>query len=132
MTIERINPASINKPGGYTHVVRARGGTTVYVAGQTPVDAAGNLVGEGDLQAQARKVFENLRDALAAAGADFSHVAKMTTYIVGYQPEMLPGFRAVRESFLGGNLPASTLVGVAALALPGFLIEIEVIAYLDD
>lgn len=131
MTIERLNPDGMNKPGGYTHVVRARGGTTIFVAGQTPLDADGNLVGEGDLEAQTRKVFENVRDALAAVGADFSHVAKMTTYIVGYQPEMLPAFRAVRESFVGAHLPASTLVGVAALALPGFLIEVEVTAVLD-
>lgn len=133
MSIERTNPAGISTPMGYTHVVRARGGTTVYIAGQVSADAQGNVVAPGDLAGQTRQVFQNLATALAAAGAEFRHLVKITTFIVNYQPEMRPAYRAVRDEFLDAQaLPASTLVGVQALASPDYLIEVEAIAVLDD
>jgi enamine deaminase RidA (YjgF/YER057c/UK114 family) len=131
MAIERSNPERIHRPTGYVHVVRTSG-TTVYIAGQVAADAEGNVVGEGDLGAQARQVFANLRTALASAGASFEHVAKMNVYIVGYRPEMREAYRAARAEAMGDGVAASTLVGVQALARPEYLIEIEAIAVLDD
>lgn len=128
MNIERINPAGLRRPPTYTPVVRATGGSTVYCSGQVSVDLDGRIVGEGDFAAQARQVFSNLRVALAAAGADFTNVVKMTTYIVNYRPELREALGAARTEALGDALPASTLVGVQALAVPGYLIEVEAIA----
>jgi enamine deaminase RidA (YjgF/YER057c/UK114 family) len=132
MTIERSNPAGLSKPTGYSHIAVVPAGRQVHISGQVALDAAGNLVGKGDLAAQTEQVFRNLRTALAAAGADFSHVFKMVTYVVGLTPEMLPAVRGVRAKVFGdGPYPASTLVGVTALVNPDLLIEIEVIAALD-
>ena len=128
MTIERINPEGLRTPPTYSHVVRATGGSTIYISGQVPIDVDGNLVGEGDFEAQARQVFANLRVALAAVGADFSNVTKMNTYIVDYTPSHRDLLGAARLEALGNTLPASTLIGVQALAFPGYLIEIEMIA----
>lgn len=128
--IERINPDGLRRPPTYTPVVRATGETTVYISGQVPVDVDGNIVGGDDFTAQARQVFENLRLALASVGADFSHVAKITTYIVNYRPELRDLYGAVRSEAMGDSLPASTLVGVQALAMPEYLLEVEAIAVL--
>lgn len=129
---QRLNPPGLSQPRGYSHVVTARGGKTVYVAGQVALDEKGDLVGKGDLKAQAQRVFENLRTALRAVGADFDDVVKLNTYVVGYRPEMLDTLRAVRGAFMGEvAVPASTLVGVQALAREGYLIEIEAIAVVD-
>jgi enamine deaminase RidA (YjgF/YER057c/UK114 family) len=131
MTIERINPAGLSHPPTYSHVVRATGGSTVYISGQVPVDAAGHLVGGDDFEAQARQVYANLRTALAAVGADFSHVARMTTYVVDYRPELRDVIGRLRLEVMGDQLAASTLIGVQALAVPDYRIEIEAIAVLD-
>ncbi|MBM4411296.1 MAG: RidA family protein [Chloroflexi bacterium] len=128
MTIERINPEGLRRPPTYTPVVRASGGSALYISGQVPVDIEGKIVGAGDFAAQAAQVFANLRIALAAGGADFSHVVKMTTYIVNYHPALREALGAARTAAMGGALPASTLVGVQALALPEYLLEIEAIA----
>lgn len=128
MSIERINPAGLRRPPTYAPVVKVVGGTTVYVSGQVPVDVEGNLVGEGDFAAQAKQVYENLRLALASVGADFSHVARMTTYVVNYTPALREVLGAVRAEAMGSSLAASTLLGVQALAVPGYLLEVEVIA----
>lgn len=129
---ERLNPQGLSQPRGYSHVVTTRGGKTVYVAGQVSLDEKGELVGKGDLKAQAQRVFENLRTALRAAGADLDDVVKLNTYVVNYRPAMLDTLRGVRSAFMGDvAVPASTLVGVQALAREGFLIEIEAIAVVD-
>lgn len=128
MTIERINPAGLRRPPTYTPAVRATGGATVYISGQVSVDIDGRIVGEGDFAAQAQQVFANLRLALAAVGADFSNVVKLTTYIVNYRPELREALGAARTAAMGDALPASTLVGVQALAMPGYLIEVEAVA----
>lgn len=131
MTIERINPAGLSHPPTYSHVVRATGRSTVYISGQVPVDASGHLVGGDDFEAQARQVYANLRTALAAVGADFSHVARMTTYVVDYRPELRDVIGRLRLEVMGDQLAASTLIGVQALAVPEYRIEIEAIAVLD-
>lgn len=107
------------------------GGRTVFVAGQVSMDAGGHAVAPGDFAGQARQVHLNLARALEAAGATPADVAKMTTYVVGYSPELLPAIADARRAVLGEHLPASTLIGVAALARPEFLIEVEAIAVLD-
>ena len=101
----------------------------MFVSGQVSVDAAGAMVGEGDLAAQTTQAMRNLEVALASAGATFADVVKITTYVVDYRPEMRPIIGAARSPFFGsGAPPASTLVGVSALAAPEWLIEIEAIA----
>ena len=85
--IEHIRPEALSNSPTYTHVVAARANRTVYISGQVSVDVDGNLVGAGDLGAQTVQVMENLGTALAAAGASFSDVVKIVTYVVDYQPE---------------------------------------------
>jgi len=127
-----INPPGIAASPAYTHVVTVSGGRTIYVSGQVPLDEKGELIGKGDLGAQTQKVFENLKTALAAAGADFTHVVKANYFIVGYRPEMLPTIREVRGQYLPKtNPPASTLVGVEKLFLDGVLIEVDLVAVVD-
>jgi len=129
-TNQHINPEGINRPTGYTHVVAVEGARKlVFVSGQVSLNAAGELVGRNDLGAQARQVFQNLETALAAAGATFADVTKMTTFIVNYKPEDRDSIRAVRAEYLPADQPpASTLVGVQSLASPDHMIEVEAIA----
>jgi enamine deaminase RidA (YjgF/YER057c/UK114 family) len=132
MTIELINPESLPTPRTYTQVVIANGSKLVFVAGQEPEDALGNLVGPGDLAAQARQVFANLGRALAAAGARPGQVAKITIYVVRHRADFLPIIEAARVELFGVHKPADTLVGVETLARPGYLIEVDAIAVMDD
>ena len=131
--VKRTNPPTLSTPTGYTHVVEVTGpAKTVYIAGQIAFDKEGKVVGAGDMAAQAEQVFKNLQSALEAAGAKFSDVVKMNTYIVNYTPEVRPALTAARAKAFGdGPVPASTLIGVQALALPAFMIEIEVVASLQ-
>lgn len=131
MSKQFINPKELSNPGTYTHVVVAEGKKTIFISGQIALDANGQVVGKGDLRAQTQQVFENLKTALASAGATFADVVKLTTYIVNYKPDMRPALVEVRAAYLPKeNPPASTLVGVMALAREEFLIEIEAIAVL--
>jgi enamine deaminase RidA (YjgF/YER057c/UK114 family) len=124
-----INPSGLVTPRGYTHVVTAEGGKTVYIAGQVPTNSQGEVIGKGDLKMQIQQVYENIKVALKAVGADFGDVVKMTTYIVNYQPEHLTTLREVRSLYLSPTQPpANTLLGVQALYHPDILVEIEVIA----
>jgi enamine deaminase RidA (YjgF/YER057c/UK114 family) len=124
-----INPPGISTPTGYTHVVIAQPGRIVYIAGQVSMNEKGELVGKGDLRAQTTQVLDNLTTALKAAGATWADVVKINTYIVNYNAEMLPALREARTKYITGpKPPASTLVGVQALARPDFLIEIEAVA----
>ena len=133
MPIEHINPSGLSKPTGYTHVVTAAVGRTVYISGQVALNKRGEVVGEGDLAAQLRRVYENLKVALAAAGATFGDVVKQTTFVVGFDPaKHRPIIGEVRSQYLAAsNPPASTLVGVQSLANPTLLVEVEVVAVLD-
>jgi len=133
MTIERIQPASLHVPAAYTHVARVTGGGLIFIAGQVPVDAAGEVVGKGDFAAQAEQVFSNLTNALTAAGADWSKVVKIVQYIPGYNAELhrtvLGDMR--RKYMVPDQLPVSTLLGIQSLANPDFLIEIDAIAAVE-
>src|SRR5215212_9036550 len=109
-----FNPPSLNPTNGFSHVVTAAGGKTVYVSGQVSVNERAEVVGKGDLRAQVEHVFENLNACLAAAGATFRDVVKITYFVVGLKPEHVPHIREVRKKYLSAeNPPASTLVGVA-------------------
>jgi enamine deaminase RidA (YjgF/YER057c/UK114 family) len=127
--VASFNPEGLSQPAGYSHAVTVRGGTTVYISGQVAFDAAGNLVGEGDHRRQAEQVFANLETALAAAGAGFEHVVKLSYYVVGLSREVTLMLREVRAGYLNQERPpASTLVAVAALVDPRLLVEIEAVA----
>ena len=131
MPTQHINPQGVSQPTGYTHVVASDGRRIVFVSGQIAIDGQGRLVGEGDLGKQAEQVFQNLKACLAAAGATFEDVVKMTTYVVNYSADQRPVIVAVRQKYLPADKPpASTLVGVQALARPDLLIEIEAVAVL--
>jgi len=125
--VKRTNPPTLSTPTGYTHVVEVSGAVkTVYIAGQIALDKDGKVVGEGDMKAQAEQVFKNLEAALATAGAKFTDVVKMNTYVTDM--DKAPAVREVRARYFGNATPASTLVQVVKLARPEFLLEIEVIA----
>lgn len=127
--MKRLNPDTLFKPQAYTQVVESTRRRTIYVSGQVSMDAQGNLVAPGDFRGQVRQVFTNLRAALDAAGASPADVTKMTTFVVDYKPELRPIVGEARTEFPGGSPPpASTLVGVTALADPAYLVEIEAIA----
>ena len=117
---------------GYSHVVVASGKRMIYTAGQVPIDEHGSLVGAGDLAAQAIQAMRNVGLALAAAQASYADIVKITTYVVNYQPEHRAIIGKARAAFFAnGTPPASTLVGVAALAVPEWLVEIEAVAITD-
>jgi len=125
--VKRTNPPTLSKPTGYTHIVEVNGpGKTIYISGQIALDKDGKVVGAGDMKAQAEQVFKNLQAALDAAGAKFSDVVKMNTYITDMA--QAPAVREVRARYFGDTAPASTLVQVVHLARPEFMLEIEVIA----
>lgn len=124
-----INPEGLVKPGYYTPAISVSGGRTIYIAGQVSQDAEGKLVGKGDLLAQTEQVYKNLGLALAGAGATFADVVKLNVYVVGFQPEHRAVLQSVREKHVSKeHPPASTLVGVQALATSAFLVEVEAVA----
>jgi enamine deaminase RidA (YjgF/YER057c/UK114 family) len=100
----------------------------VYISGQVAFDASGALVGKDDFIAQTRQVMENLKAALAAAGATFENVVKVNTYVTDLS--QIQALREIRASYFGPNPPASTLVQIVALATPDLMIEVEAIAVL--
>ncbi|MET8702219.1 RidA family protein [Kitasatospora sp. NPDC004723] len=123
-------PPGVAPGTGYTQVVSGSG-RLVAVSGQVAFDEERRLVGEGDPGAQARQVFENLRRCLAAAGADFSHVVKLTYFVTDMA--YMPAVREARNEALGDlPLPASSAVQVAALFLPEVLMEIEAFAVVPE
>jgi enamine deaminase RidA (YjgF/YER057c/UK114 family) len=128
--IERTNAPGLSQPPGYSHVVVASGRRLVTTAGAVPLDAEGNLVGPGDLHAQARQTLQNLASALEAVGATGRDVIKITVYVVaGERADLGSVWVAVQQSAVAGT--ASTLLGVSMLALEGQLVEIEAIAMLE-
>ena len=112
----------------YTHAVRA--GDLLFVSGCIPVDSEGHLVGGDDVVAQARQVLENVGAALTAARASFADVAKVTIYLTDVDDR--ERIDPVRREFFGDARPASTLVEVSRLAIPGARIEVEAVAILPS
>lgn len=133
MQTQFLNPPTLSPTFGWTHVVTATGGKTVYVSGQVSVNERGEVVGKGDLHAQTEQTFKNLQHAMAAVGARFQDVVKMSLFVVGLKPEHVPIIREVRGRYVHAEKPpASTLVGVSALVGADWLIEIEVIAVIPE
>lgn len=131
MTIERRICEELAPPPAYSHVVTARGATSVWTAGGVPLDQAGKLVGPGDHLAQARQVLDNLMTALRAAGAGPEHVVKTTVFVVGDHDALIAVWEEVRASPIGAAQPASTLLGVERLGYRDQLVEVEAVAVLD-
>lgn len=129
--VQRINPPTLfpSLPFGFSQVVSSRGGKTIHVSGQTAWDAGMKIVGAGDLAAQTRQALENVRLALAAAGATPADVVRLRAYVVNYKPEMVATLsEQFKQFFPAAAPPASTWIGVQSLAVPDFMIEIEVTA----
>ena len=124
-----MNPEAIAKPGGYSHVVEITGpGRIVYVAGQLGLKPDGKIA--GDFRAQTVQAFDNLRAALAAVGATFNDVVKLNNYLVDISANIAI-YREVRDKYVDtAKPPASTTIGVPALARDGALFEVEAIVML--
>jgi enamine deaminase RidA (YjgF/YER057c/UK114 family) len=130
---EFLSPKTLTPPVGYSHIAKAGGGTTVYLAGQVSSDGAGELIGEGNFEAQVEQVFKNLKIAVEAAGGSMADLVKMNIYLVAeVQQSEVPKLRAIRDRYVNTeHPPASTLVTVVRLARPGWLVEIEAVAVVD-
>lgn len=114
---------------GFSHASLQHGGRTLHLAGQVAWDADCNVIGAGDLAAQTRQALANLRVVLAAAGATPADVVRLRTYVVDHSPDKLGVVLPEIGAFYEGATPApNTFIGVQALALPDFLIEIEATA----
>jgi enamine deaminase RidA (YjgF/YER057c/UK114 family) len=127
-SIEFASPNTLSAPAGYSHVVSLpAAGRLVWTAGQVPIAADGTAAPAGDWEAQSRLTFENLGHALAAGGARWVDVVKLTLYVVDLGG--LPTIRAVRDEFVDVQRPpTSSLVQVAGLILPELLLEVEAVA----
>ncbi|QRG66739.1 RidA family protein [Brevibacillus choshinensis] len=122
-----IHPETMPKGFGYSHVVEAIGGRTIYISGQVPLDREGRIVGEGDLAAQTKQVFENVKAALTAAEASFDDVVKLTFFVTDIT--QMQTVREIRDAYVNTeNPPASSAVEVRKLIKEEFFIEIEAIA----
>lgn len=134
MRAEKVNPPELYDSVGYgfSHAARQKGGSVLHLAGQVAWDKDGKLVGPGDLAAQTRQALANIRAVLAAAGASPADVLRLRTYVVNHSPDKLAPVLTEIGRFYGTALPApNTFIGVSALALPDFLVEIEACAAVD-
>lgn len=135
MTINLVNPEGLPTVDIYRQVSIATGSKLVFIAGQIARDADGGKVGEGDLAAQVEQCYLNIDTALAEVGGSFDDVARLTVYLVDWTPDKMPQFveGVVRASAKLGvtPLPPLTGVGVAALAEPDVLVEVEATAVID-
>ncbi len=128
------NPETLGRPlGQYTQVTRVRASEFLFIAGQLAADRAGNVVGEGDFDAQCEQVFGNIEAALRSAGAGWGNVVQFTTYLVHSQD--IPKFMAYRtrefpKLFAGGAYPPNTLLMIDRLVQEQFLIEVSAVAAL--
>jgi len=136
MTKEFINPRALpNWEQSFTQVITVSPvvpAKMVFVSGQVAVDQDQNLIGDGDLAAQALQAFRNLETALAAGGATTADVVKLSIYVKDYKPENAETItEALRRYFPHKQLPTSTWLGVQTLAKEGFLIEVDAVAIVE-
>jgi enamine deaminase RidA (YjgF/YER057c/UK114 family) len=126
------NPPTLSQPTAYSHIAEVHGGRLVYLSGQVSQDAQGNVIGKGDIRAQTRQVFANLKAALEAVGADWSNIVKMNTYLT--DAANITAFREVREEILANvkPRPASTAVVVSKLFGEEWLLEIEAVVVIPE
>lgn len=128
-SVQHLNPERLHHNPAFSQAVAVSGAVkTVYIGGQNAVDAAGAIVGQGDIAAQTEQVMQNLQAVLAAGGASLEHVIKWNVYLVQGQP-LQPGFAVFQQVWnRRPNPPAITMAFVAGLANPDFLIEMDAIA----
>ena len=130
--IKIYNAAELGTPlGAYSHVTRVRAQEYLFIAGMLSTDKAGGMVGKNDFDAQAAQVFDNVRVALASAGAGWKNVVQFTTYLV--ESSYIEGFMAYRKRefprmFAGAPYPPNTLLIIDRLVREEFLIEVQTIA----
>jgi enamine deaminase RidA (YjgF/YER057c/UK114 family) len=133
---EFLSPKTLIAPGGagYSHIAKVNKGTTVYLSGQVPSDATGKLIGEGDFEAQVEQVFHNLKLAVEAAGGTMADIVRLNYYVVAdLDPAIVPRLRPIRDRYINvENPPASTFLVVARLMRPGWLIEIDAVAAIEE
>ncbi len=133
MVVEHLNPPTLHHNPAFTQVVTVSGPVkTVYVGGQNAVDARGTVVGKGDIRAQTEQVLKNIRAALAAGGAQPEHVIKWTIYLVQGQA-LQRGFEAFQQTWgVMAKPPVISMMFVAGLAHPEYLIEMEALAVVPE
>lgn len=135
MAITLVNPNGLPETDAYHQVSIATGSKLVFLAGQVAWGPDGVTVGEGDLAAQVEQCYFNIGTALAAVGASFDDVAKLTVYVVDWTPDKMPllmeGVGRAAAKLGTAPVPPATLLGVAALDVPEHLVEIEATAVLD-
>lgn len=131
-TVERMNPDGMYKPnlGVYSQVTKSTGGTIVHVAGTVAMDKDGNLVGKGDIAAQAKCVWDNLVISLKAAGATPADVVKINSFVTDVD-DYIKHIGPLLQDVFGDKRPVSTLVEVSRLVNPDWLVEIEATAIID-
>jgi 2-iminobutanoate/2-iminopropanoate deaminase len=127
--IERIAAGTVFDPPSYTQTMRVTGAETIlFISGQVDYDSTGQPGHPGDFAGQARATYQALKAQVEAAGGTMASIVKLTTFLVDIRHRN--ELAQIREEFFGKKAPASTLVGVTALAQPGWLIEVEAIAVL--
>jgi enamine deaminase RidA (YjgF/YER057c/UK114 family) len=128
------NPDAVHPPvGRYSHLARFKASETLVLAGQVAIDLEGRLVGEGDVAAQTRQVFDNIGRILESAGASFDNVVEFTTYVVGresVQPYLNGRTGIFDEIFPGRDYPPNTLLVISGLVREDMLVEISTVAVL--
>jgi len=125
--VKFINPNTMPAGPGYSSVVEVSNVRTIYVSGQIAMNRAGAVVGIGDLAAQTKQVFENIKHALEAASVDFNHVIKLTFYLTDISQMQV--VRSIRDQYINTvNPPVSSAVEVRRLIRDDLLIEVEAIA----
>ena len=134
MSKEYVNPDSLfpSVQHGFSQVIVASGRKIAFISGQTAWDVRKKIVGGNSLLEQARQALRNIQAAIEATGGTLKDIVSLRIYIVNYQPESAEAISIVlREFFSSTNPPATTWIGVSALAVPEFLIEIEATAMFD-
>ena len=133
MPRQHLNPDGLfpSVASGFSQIVVATGTKTVFLSGQVAWDAEKRIVGGGDLAEQTRQALRNIGAAMHVAGGTLDDVVALRIYVVNYRPEHAETISAALRAYFPHNPPASTWIGVSALAVPDFLIEIEATAVLE-
>jgi enamine deaminase RidA (YjgF/YER057c/UK114 family) len=131
--IQYINPDGLSRNPAFSHVVTTQGnGKTIYIGGQNSVNAKGEIVGKGDIAMQTEQVMKNLQTALSACAATFDNLVKLSIYIVQGQ-DIRSGFQASQKFFANlKNPPSISVLIVAGLANPDFLVELDATAFIPE
>jgi enamine deaminase RidA (YjgF/YER057c/UK114 family) len=135
MPRQSLQPADLfpSADYGFAQVVSAEGKKLIFCAGQTAWDKDNNIIGGDDLAKQMEKTLQNIETAVKEAGGELKDVCRLTIYIIDYNPGMLDTIAGVLNSFFDkDSLPSNTLLGIQALALPEFLVEMEATAVIDS